>query len=115
MLFIKKYWSIIAIVVAFLIGMFLSGGGGKDAERIAEKKIKQHETEIAQLNKKLKQSDKDRATIEAKAYQDSVKLSSDLAASNARILKYQKHVNAINLSRANTGTLDSLVSSLYPE
>jgi septal ring factor EnvC (AmiA/AmiB activator) len=115
MMFIKKYWTLIAIVAALLLGMFIAPRSDKDLKRQFEKKIKTHEAEITRLKQDRRRLDKDRATILAKAYQDSVKLSNDLAASNARISQLKRRIHEIDLSRANSGTLDSLVISLYPD
>lgn len=114
MIAIKKYLPYILLAAGVLIGIFLSGGGGKDAERMAGKKIKQHETEIARLKQERKQLDKDRATIRAKAYKDSVAFSIELQARNKRILKLNRRIHEINLSRASGPELDSIITVLFP-
>jgi hypothetical protein len=52
--------------------------------------------------------------IREKMYSDSLKFSSDLRANKEAYLKLKKKYNEINLIRANAQSLDSLVSSLYP-
>jgi hypothetical protein len=110
-----KQWIIglvFAAAAAFAAGFFYRPEPKPDYDKkereVHLEMIKRNSDRIARLSL-------DSLTIRQKMYSDSLKFSGALKANNEAYLKLKKKYNEINLSRANAHTLDSLVSSLYPD
>lgn len=112
MLFIKKYWSIIAIVFAFLIGMFLSGGGDKDLEKKFERERELLKKENQALNRQIKERAVVIREIREKMTIDSLENSKRLSASNAEIKKLKRKIHETSTKNYSIARLDSLWSEL---
>lgn len=113
MLFIKKYWSVIAIVVAFMIGMFLSGGGGKDLEKKFERERELLKKENQALNRQIKERAEVIREIREKMTLDSLENSKRLSASNAEIQRLKSKIRATSFKNHTTDQLDSIARVLY--
>lgn len=108
MLFIKKYWSIIAILAAFLIGMFLSGGGDKDLEKKFERERELLVMDSKRLTAQVKRREAEIKDIREKMSLDSLENKKRLSASNAEIKKLKRKIYATSTKNYSTARLDSL-------
>lgn len=113
MIFIKKYWPFIAIVVAFLIGMFLSGGGNKDLEKKFERERELLKKENQALNRQIKERALVIREIREKMTLDSLENSKRLSASNAEIKKLKYEIRQVNFKNHSADGLDRLRDSLF--
>jgi len=111
--FIKKYWTLIAIVAAFLIGMFLSGGGDKDLTRKLELDREQLKKENQILNKRVKARESEIKEIELKRSTDSIRNAERLNASNTEIKRLKSKIRATSFKNHTTDQLDSIARVLY--
>lgn len=112
MLFIKKYWPFIAIVVAFLIGMFLSGGGNKDLEKKFELERELLVKDNKRLTAQVKSREAEIKEIEKKIKSDNRRDSLRLSASNAEIKKLKRKIHETSTKNYSIARLDSLWSEL---
>lgn len=113
MLFIKKHWYIIVIPVAFLIGMFLSGGGDKDLEKKFERERELLKKENQALNRQIKERAVVIREIREKMTIDSLENSKRLSASNAEIKKLKYEIRKVNFQNHSADGLDRLRDSLW--
>lgn len=113
MLFIKKYWSIIAIALAFLIGMFLSGGSGKDMEKKYERERELLKKENQVLSRQIKERAGVIRDIREKMTLDSLENLMRLSASNAEIKKLKYAIRQVNFKNHSADGLDRLRDSLF--
>jgi septal ring factor EnvC (AmiA/AmiB activator) len=110
--FIKKYWTLIAIVAALLLGMFIAPRSDKDLERQFEKEREQLRDENARLNRQIKERTGQIHDIRKKMTHDSLENAKRLIASNAEIKKLKRKIHEINFQNYSVARLDSLWLSL---
>lgn len=113
----KKYIPYILILVAFFAGQL--SGSNKHAEKELKAKFEQERqrdrAKINELLAKLAIKEGQERTIREKMKEDSIASAAALARNKQEYNRLKKRYNEINLSRATSNQLDSLVEVLFSD
>jgi len=112
---IKPFLSYILAAALFFAGRWTSSDNSSELERKYALERKYHLNEIEKLKAAIDDRDKVGQQIVKKMYEDSVKAAIDLRANKEAYGKLKKKYNEINLNRASSVQLDSVLSVLYPD
>lgn len=112
-IFLRKYFWIFLIVLAFVLGLLTSSGPDKTLIQKFETEREVHRQQIEQKNARIIELDEEGRAIRAKAVQDSVKFSKALKAKDKRIADLKRKINEFTLENATTSQLDSIAAVLY--
>lgn len=113
-IFLRKYFWIFLIVLAFVLGLLTSSGPDKTLIQKFETEREVHRQQIEQKNARIIELDEEGRAIRAKAVQDSIQSANELKARETRIVGLQiKLKDAEKFKRASVPTLDSLRAALY--
>lgn len=112
---VVKYGPWVLCVALFFVGRISSPKPDKELIRKYEMEREFHRLQITTLNAKLADRDKSGLAILEKMKSDSLKSADALRANKEAYLTLKKRYNEINLNRADSHLLDSLVSRLYPD
>lgn len=112
---IKYLPVVILIAVALFVGRWTAPDHSKELEKKFEAERKVYQDRISDLKVALINKDKAGQAIREKMYSDSVKTVSALRANKEAYNRLKNKYNEINLSRANSHDLDSIISVLFPD
>ena len=113
MTFLKKYYWVFLIVLAFVLGLLTSSGPDRTLIQKFETEREVHRQQIEQKNARIIELDEAGRAIREKAVQDSVKFSEALKAKDKRITDLKRKINEFTLENATTAQLDSIAAVLY--
>lgn len=115
MKYIQKYWPLLAIIAAFFCGQFSGGKPEKELIQKFEQERERDRAAISNLLKEITHLNAESQTIREQMVQDSIRFTGALERNQRAYTALKRKYYEIDLRRANSSTLDSIVSRLYPE
>src|SRR5690606_41683715 len=111
---IKQYLPYILAVIMFALGWLISPGDKVDHKGYEEER-QGYESQIRDLNRRIASQDSLSRAILERMTQDSIQYADALKRKDLRIAGLTKRINEIDLSRATSAELDSIIARLYPD
>jgi predicted RNase H-like nuclease (RuvC/YqgF family) len=106
--FIQKYFWVILIAVAFLLGLLISGGKDEELREKYEKEREESGKIIAEKDKEIELLMKRGEQMRVMMREDSVKYAGALQTKDRNITSLENTIKKVDYRNARAGDLDSL-------